>query len=283
MLRRDTRKRGVGISAPADEHPRAHHRVAVVDRFRLQAFVQPGVRPCRRQAARTSMSLRSMTASPSRCWSSWNRSVSSREARRGRRFSTARLISTGRLPCNTHGGLLSYAHSGAAGGMFHIVEAVRQLRREAVGRQVIDPELAFVQWGWRDPLGALLAACWDGRDDYPNKRCRVLQHQLPSLSSGVRIMKPLPQPNTVTQRFWSSCSGGPLRIPGLPASCGNRQFPPRLTCTSCPHADLGLDGVERSRCGLFLLYRLSGPARRVQAPMSPTSSRSSSWRRGYGR
>ncbi len=50
----------------------------------------------------------------------------------------------GRLPCNTHGGLLSYAHSGAAGGMFHIVEAVRQLRREAVGRQVIDPELAFV-------------------------------------------------------------------------------------------------------------------------------------------
>jgi acetyl-CoA acetyltransferase len=50
----------------------------------------------------------------------------------------------GRLPCNTHGGLLSYAHSGAAGGMFHIVEAVRQLRREAVGRQVVDPELAFV-------------------------------------------------------------------------------------------------------------------------------------------
>lgn len=50
----------------------------------------------------------------------------------------------GRLPCNTHGGLLSYAHSGAAGGMFHVVEAVRQLRREATGRQVADPELAFV-------------------------------------------------------------------------------------------------------------------------------------------
>lgn len=30
----------------------------------------------------------------------------------------------GSLPCNTHGGLLSYGHSGAAGGMFHIVEAV---------------------------------------------------------------------------------------------------------------------------------------------------------------
>jgi acetyl-CoA acetyltransferase len=50
----------------------------------------------------------------------------------------------GRLPCNTHGGLLSYAHSGAAGGMFHVVEAVRQLRGEAQDRQVADAELAFV-------------------------------------------------------------------------------------------------------------------------------------------
>jgi acetyl-CoA acetyltransferase len=50
----------------------------------------------------------------------------------------------GSLPCNTHGGLLSYGHSGAAGGMFHIVEAVRQLRREAGGRQVSGAELAFV-------------------------------------------------------------------------------------------------------------------------------------------
>jgi len=50
----------------------------------------------------------------------------------------------GRLPCNTHGGLLSYAHSGAAGGMFHAVEAVHQLRGHAEARQVRDAKLAFV-------------------------------------------------------------------------------------------------------------------------------------------
>jgi len=50
----------------------------------------------------------------------------------------------GRLPCNTHGGLLSYGHSGAAGGMFHAVEAVHQLRGRADARQVQDAKLAFV-------------------------------------------------------------------------------------------------------------------------------------------
>lgn len=50
----------------------------------------------------------------------------------------------GRLPCNTHGGLLSFGHSGAAGGMFHVVEAVQQLRGEADTRQVQDAQVAFV-------------------------------------------------------------------------------------------------------------------------------------------
>lgn len=50
----------------------------------------------------------------------------------------------GKLPCNTHGGLLSYGHSGAAGGLFHFVEAVQQLRGEAGERQVAGAELALV-------------------------------------------------------------------------------------------------------------------------------------------
>lgn len=50
----------------------------------------------------------------------------------------------GRLPTNTHGGLMSYGHSGAAGGAFHIVEAAHQLRGEADQRQVCNAQLAFV-------------------------------------------------------------------------------------------------------------------------------------------
>ncbi|MBK7472508.1 MAG: thiolase family protein [Betaproteobacteria bacterium] len=50
----------------------------------------------------------------------------------------------GKLPVNTHGGMLSHAHAGAAGGLFGIVEAVRQLRGGLGERQVRDAELALV-------------------------------------------------------------------------------------------------------------------------------------------
>jgi acetyl-CoA acetyltransferase len=51
----------------------------------------------------------------------------------------------GKIPCNTHGGLLSYAHSGAAGGLYHVIEAVHQLRGEGAARQVDGAKHALVQ------------------------------------------------------------------------------------------------------------------------------------------
>ncbi len=49
----------------------------------------------------------------------------------------------GSLALNTNGGGLSYAHPGMY-GIFLIIEAVRQLRGEAVGIQVADPRTALV-------------------------------------------------------------------------------------------------------------------------------------------
>ena len=58
----------------------------------------------------------------------------------------------GMIPWNTHGGLHSYCHSGVGGGMFHQIEAVRQLRGEAGRRQIKDAETAIMigegaNWG----------------------------------------------------------------------------------------------------------------------------------------
>lgn len=50
----------------------------------------------------------------------------------------------GRLPMNTHGGLLSHAHAGAAGGLFGVIEAVRQLRGGQGLRQVANAQVALV-------------------------------------------------------------------------------------------------------------------------------------------
>jgi acetyl-CoA acetyltransferase len=50
----------------------------------------------------------------------------------------------GALPTNTHGGCLSHGHPGKPGGIFHIIEAVRQLRNEAGDRQVPDARTALV-------------------------------------------------------------------------------------------------------------------------------------------
>ncbi len=59
-------------------------------------------------------------------------------------FADGRASIGGKLPINTHGGMLSHAHAGAAGGLFGIVEGVRQLRGGLGERQVEGAELALV-------------------------------------------------------------------------------------------------------------------------------------------
>lgn len=51
----------------------------------------------------------------------------------------------GSLPVNTHGGLLSYCHPGKPGGIFMLIEAVKQLRAEAGDRQLADCSLTLAQ------------------------------------------------------------------------------------------------------------------------------------------
>ena len=50
----------------------------------------------------------------------------------------------GRYPLNTHGGQLGFGQPDLAGGMTHVVEAVRQLRGEAAGRQIPNATAALV-------------------------------------------------------------------------------------------------------------------------------------------
>lgn len=50
----------------------------------------------------------------------------------------------GDFPLNTHGGQLGFGQADLAGGMTHVVEAVRQLRGTASGRQIADARTALI-------------------------------------------------------------------------------------------------------------------------------------------
>ncbi|MCC5857148.1 MAG: thiolase family protein [Ectothiorhodospiraceae bacterium] len=68
-------------------------------------------------------------------------------SRRGESAADARdgrFALDGTLPLNPHGGLLSYGHAGVAGGMSHLVEAVRQLGGRSPCQAAAAPGLALV-------------------------------------------------------------------------------------------------------------------------------------------
>lgn len=57
----------------------------------------------------------------------------------------------GSIPINTHGGLLSFAHAGLPGSLFHFHEVIAQLRGDCGERQVPDADLGLVHClgaGW---------------------------------------------------------------------------------------------------------------------------------------
>lgn len=62
----------------------------------------------------------------------------------GRFVDDGQITYGGAIPCNTHGGLLSFAHPGFPGALFHFLEVVQQLRGERGERQVAGAELGLV-------------------------------------------------------------------------------------------------------------------------------------------
>ena len=104
-----------------------------------------GTRRIRNGAARlpaTSTSSSCTTRSRSTRSFSSRISASVRKARAGRFVSDGHIAPGGGLPVNTNGGGLSYCHPGMY-GLFLLIEAARQLRRECGARQIADCETAI--------------------------------------------------------------------------------------------------------------------------------------------
>jgi uncharacterized OB-fold protein len=108
----------------------------------------------------------------------------------------------GRIPTNTHGGVLSHAAPGRSSGLLLVTEAVRQLYG-ACGPRQIDCSTALI-----DTIGGV------------------------NSSHGTLVVGREAAP------FFEACARGELITQGC-ASCGHRQFYPRRWCLNCGGTDLG--------------------------------------------
>lgn len=137
---------------------------------------------------------------------------------------------TGRLPLNTHGGLLSYGHSGVAGGMAHLVEAVLQLCGAAEDRQVLRPGPG--QKGTRPPVTALVHA--DGGVMSAHTTLVLSGPGRPAPARHSQTPEPAP---AVRTDDWTA------RVPALLldtcTGCGTHRYLPTAVCPACrsPESD----------------------------------------------
>lgn len=135
----------------------------------------------------------------------------------------------GRLPLNTHGGLLSYGHSGVAGGIAHVVEAVLQLRGAAGDRQVRRADPAA---GPRAPVTALVHA-----DGGVMSAHATLVLTGPGRDWG-RPGPAIPTPVTHASEHADAAAGttreatGPLLLRQC-LGCGAHAYLPVIACTGC--------------------------------------------------
>jgi uncharacterized OB-fold protein len=78
-----------------------------------------------------------------------------------------------------------------------------------------------------------------------------------TLNPDSQWLKPLPQPDNVSRRYWAAAARGELLIQECP-DCGERQFYPRALCASCGGEPEWLTASGRGVVHTFTVIRQYG-------------------------